>query len=288
MSMGQRGHMKQGKERNIRMKILVIGAHPDDCEFFAAGTAVGMVAAGHTVKFVSVTNGDAGHMWRKPAELAEIRLAETNAADDYLGVESLVMDNHDGRLVPTVDIREELIRVIRSFGADIVISHRPWDYHPDHRATATLVQDTAYMVIVPPVCPETPALRVNPVYMYLWDEFEEPAPFRPDVIVPVDDVFGRKVRALHMMPSQFYEWLPWTFGTLDTVPSGDEERLVWLDAMLRNWMRNPYPDETAVRFGEGVKMVESFQVCPFGRRPSLEELAAAFPFVPEGGIRLPW
>ncbi len=266
------------------MNVLVIGAHPDDCEFFAAGTALKMIDAGHRVKFVSATNGDAGHMSMPPAELAERRRREIEAADAFLGVEWEILGNHDGRLMPELAIREQLIRIIREFRADVVMSHRPWDYHPDHRNTAVLVQDTAYLVIVPNVRPDIPALRENPLYFHLQDEFAEPAPFRPDVIVPVDDVFDRKVKALSLMPSQFFEWLPFTFGILDEVPEKDDERLAWLDGVLREWMKNPFTAATRERYGAGpagdMEMIEAFQVCPFGRRPTERDLAELFPFLP--------
>ena len=267
------------------MNIMVIGAHPDDCEFFAAGTAVKFVEHGHRVKFVSVTNGDAGHMTIGCEDLARIRRQEVAKADALLGVEWDILDNHDGRLAPDISIREDLIRLIRNWKADIVMSHRPWDYHPDHRNTAVLVQDTAYLVIVPNVCPETPALKINPVYMYLQDEFKEPVPFRPDIIVHVDDVFHKKVESLHVMPSQFYEWLPYTFGTLDSVPESDAERIVWLETVLCEWMKNPFTAETEAMYGkktaENIKMIEAFQVCEYGIQPSLEKIREMFPFLPE-------
>ncbi|MCE5248825.1 PIG-L family deacetylase [bacterium] len=269
------------------MNILVIGAHPDDCEFFAACTAVKFVRSGHRVKFVSVSNGDAGHHEMKRTELAERRRAEVACADTMLGVEWEILDIHDGEIVPSIDIRGELIRQIRNFRADMVFSHRPGDYHPDHRNTGILVQDTAYLVIVPNVCPESPALRKNPVYLYLQDEFRTPEPFRPDIIVPVDDVFDKKVEALHMMPSQFYEWLPWTMGTLDAVPAEESARRAWLDRWLRDWMRNPFTAETAVMYGheraKTIKMIEAFQVCEYGTRPSPGELRELFPFLPSAG-----
>ncbi len=269
------------------MNIIVFGAHPDDCEFFAASSAHLMTNAGHKVKFISVTNGDAGHMELDPETLAAARLKEVEAADALIGVEWDILDHHDGRLTTDIAIREELIRHIRDFEADVVISHRPWDYHPDHRNTAALVQDSAYMVIVPNVCPDSPALTKNPVYLYLYDDCDDPIPFRPDVIVPIDDVFAGKVDVLDKMTSQLYEWLPFTFGVLDEVPSGSEERKIWLDGFLRAWLKNPFPEESRARFGREVAFTESFQVCPFGRTPSEEELRQIFPFVPEGGIRLP-
>lgn len=261
------------------MRIIVIGAHPDDCEYYAAGTAVKWVSAGHQVKFVSVTNGDAGHQTLGGEVLSRIRRAETLRADRLLGVECEMLDNHDGRLTPEVKVREDLIRIIRTWKADMVISHRPWDYHPDHRATGALVQDTAYLVLVPGLCSDTPPLRENPVYLYLQDTFQSPVPFRPDVIVPIDDVWERKVAALHEMTSQMYEWLPWTMDMLDKVPRGEQERRQWLDNLLREWLRNPFPGETTQRFGKNVvKMVEAFQVCEYGRRPSPEELRNLFFF----------
>ena len=267
------------------MNIMVIGAHPDDCEFFAAGTALKFVEQGHRVKFVSVSNGDAGHQSIERKELARIRHAEIERADTMLGVEFEILNVHDGEIVPSLEIRHSLIGLIREFQADMVISHRPQDYHPDHRNTGILVQDTAYLVIVPNVCPEVPALRKNPVYLYLQDDVRGTVPFRPDIIVPVDDVFEKKVEALHMMQSQFYEWLPWTMETLDSVPSGDDKRRVWIDSVLREWMKNPYTAEMKAMYGpetaSGIEMVEAFQLCEFGRQLDVRELCSWFPDLPE-------
>ncbi|MBA7471505.1 Mycothiol S-conjugate amidase [subsurface metagenome] len=266
------------------MNIMVIGAHPDDCEYFAACTAVKFVKHGHRVKFVSVSNGDAGHQSIGRSELARIRRAEIERADAMLGVEFEILDFHDGEIVPSLEIRHQLIRLIREFQADMIISHRPHDYHPDHRNTGILVQDTAYLVIVPNVCHDVPVLRINPVYMFLQDDVKSKEPFRPDIIVPVDDVFDKKVEALHMMPSQFYEWLPWTMGMLDRVPSGEAERRKWLDGILRGWMRNPYTAELEKMYGrekaQTIEMVEAFQLCEYGRQIAPEELMEMFTFLP--------
>ena len=267
------------------MHIMVIGAHPDDCEIYAGCTAVRFVEHGHRVRFVSVANGDAGHHEIAPPDLARIRRAEVEEADRILGVEFTILDNHDGEIVPSLEIRRQLIRLIREFQADMVFSHRPHDYHPDHRNTGILVQDTAYLVIVPSICPEVPALRRNPIYLYLQDEFTSPEPFRPDIIVPVDNIFHKKVDALHRMPSQFYEWLPWTMEMLDQVPSGETERRQWLEVFLRRWMRIPFKTELAAMYGKGkaasIDMVEAFQLCEYGRRPAICELHSMFPELPE-------
>lgn len=267
------------------MNIIVFGAHPDDSELQVGGTAVKWVQKGHRVKFVSVTNGDAGHQDHTRLELARIRKAEAANADKILGVTTEVLDNHDGELVPSLAVRQQIIRLIRKWDADMVITHRPNDYHPDHRNTALAVQDTAYMVIVPKVCPDTPPLKKNPVYLYTADGFQSPEPFRPDVIVPIDDVFSQKVCALHAMPSQFYEWLPWTSQSLDSVPKSNDERRAWLEKQMRGWLGNSFRAETEKMYGkaalENAKTAEAFQVCEYGGRPDRKQLRNLFPFLPE-------
>src|SRR5207247_3979757 len=84
-------------------------------------------------------------------------------------------------------------------------SHRPNDYHPDHRYTGVLVQDAAYMVTVPYFCSDTPHLTGNPIFMYYEDKFLKPNPFSPDVAVAIDDVIDQKLDCFDALESQFYE-----------------------------------------------------------------------------------
>src|SRR5258708_18141825 len=161
------------------LRVIAIGAHPDDCDIGAAGTAVKFVALGHKVKFLSVTNGDAGHQTMGGGALAQRRRAEAMESARRLGIEYEVLDNHDGELLPSLEVRKQIIRRIREWNADIVIAPRPNDYHPDHRYTGVLVQDAAYMVVVPNVAPDLPLLPRNPVFFYFQDNFQRPTPFRP-------------------------------------------------------------------------------------------------------------
>jgi LmbE family N-acetylglucosaminyl deacetylase len=187
-------------------RVIAFGAHPDDCDIRAAGTAALFKASGAVVKFVSVTNGDAGHQSMHGAELAARRLGEAKESARRLGIEYEVLDNHDGELLPTLEVRRQIIRQIRLWNADIVLAPRPNDYHPDHRYTGVLVQDAAYMVVVPHLMPEVPALRKNPVFLYYEDNFQRPNPFRPDIVVDLDPVIDKKIDALDSHVSQFYEW----------------------------------------------------------------------------------
>ncbi|HVL15767.1 MAG TPA: PIG-L family deacetylase, partial [Gemmata sp.] len=212
-----------------KLRIIVFGAHPDDAELKAGGTAAKWAKLGHAVKFVSVTNGDIGHWREAGGPLAKRRTAEVERADKILGVTPQVLDIHDGELEPTLENRKTVTRLIREWKADIVIAHRPWDYHPDHRYVGVLVQDAAYMVAVPHFCPDTPPLKANPLFLYSSDNFQKPYRFKPDIVVAIDDVIEKKHDALHELESQTYEG-----GALGSeeqfrlVPKGDAERRKWL------------------------------------------------------------
>ena len=148
-----------------KVRVIVFGAHPDDCEIRAGGAAVLWSKAGHHVKFVSVTNGDIGHWQMAGGPLAKRRNAEVQEAAAILGTTTEVLDIHDGELMPTLENRRTFTRLIRGWDADVVIGHRPNDYHPDHRYTGVLMQDCAYMVAVPFFCPDAPPLDHNPVFL---------------------------------------------------------------------------------------------------------------------------
>ena len=265
------------------LRIIVFGAHPDDCDMDAGGTAALWAAKGHAVKFVALTNGDAGHQAEGGGALAKRRRLEAQEAGKRLGIaEYEVLDNHDGELEPNLAVRQQVIRRIRSWNADVVIAPRPNDYHPDHRYTGVVVQDTAYMVVVPNVTPDTPPLRKNPVFLYSYDHFQRPNPFRPDVAVSIDTSIDKKLAALDAHVSQVYEWLPWVDGILDQVPKEKEARLSWLRGQrsgrgisdaLRAALRKWYGPR-----GDAVKDAEAFEVCEYGRRPTEADLRKLFPF----------
>lgn len=265
------------------LRIIVIGAHPDDCDIDAGGTAILFSRMGHSVKFLSVTNGDAGHHEMGGGMLAKRRMAEAAEAGRRFGVEYEVLDNHDGELLPNLEIRNEIIRRIRRWNADVVIAHRPNDYHPDHRYTAMLVQDAAYLVIVPNVAPDTPPLAKNPVFLYSSDRFQKPNPFKPDIVVDVSEVWDQKIYAMAAHESQFFEWLPWTNGTLQDVPANEQERLRWLSAWRGQQITDQVRDALAFWYGEErarvVRHVEAFEICEYGRQPGREEINRLFPMI---------
>ncbi len=271
-----------------KLRIIVFGAHPDDCELKAGGTAALWAAQGHHVKFVSVTNGDIGHATMAGGPLAKRRTAEVKKAAQVLGIESEVLDIHDGELMPTLENRKWFVRLIRQWKADVVMGHRPNDYHPDHRYTGVLMQDAAYMVTVAHYCPDVPQLSRNPVFLYLSDGFQKPNPFSPDIVVPIDSVFEKKTEAIWQLESQIESL--WATGNFEKVvpipddPAGREQR------RKQQWDRQAGRDSGVARnhrqklaelYGQGkaeqVKYAEAFELCEYGRRPPVEELKKLFP-----------
>ena len=274
-----------------KLRIVCFGAHPDDAEYKSGGTAALWAQQGHHVLLVSVTNGDIGHWQMSGGALAKRRTAESAEVAKRLGVSSKVLDIHDGELLPTLENRRTICRIIRQWQADIVISHRPWDYHPDHRYTGILVQDAAFMVTVPYFCPDVPHLKKNPVFLYSSDSFRKPYPFDPDIVVAVDSVFKKKVYALSALVSQAFEGgaggSPERLALVPPV-SAPEERLEWLTERWSNRQSREADRfrEQLVRWygverGSKVKYAEAFEICEYGSRPSREQLKELFPFYAE-------
>lgn len=274
-------------EDDGKLRIIAFGAHPDDCEFQMAGTAVKWTQLGHHVKLVSVTNGDIGHWRMAGGPLAQRRTAEVHEAARRIGTTAEVLDIHDGELLPTLDNRQKITRLIREWNADIVIAHRPNDYHPDHRYTGVLVQDSAYMVAVPFFCPDTPPLKRNPVFMYFPDGFQKPNPFHPDVIVAIDDVFEKKMDAVDALVSQVYEG--GALGSEETLRQRHADNpIARREWATESWQRrqggiaNRYREALIDWYGEeagkAVKYAEAFEICEYGRQPNRGELKKLFPF----------
>ena len=266
-----------------KSRIIVIGAHPDDCDNEAGATAALLASMGHAVKFVAVTNVYEGHQTMKGKELAARRYIETQEVAKRLGITYDVLDNHDGALLPTLEVRLQIIKKIREWNADVVIAPRPNDYHPDHRYTGVLVQDAAYMVEVPNVAPDAPALRKTPVFLYAQDHFQRPNPFRPDIVIDVTTTFDKKISAFDAHVSQFYEWMPWIGRYEKDVPTGKVERLQWLKKTYDHPMKENIREAMAKWYGAkraaDAKYAEAFEICEYGAQPNETEIRRLFPML---------
>ena len=256
---------------NRPLRAMMIGAHPDDCDISTYSITTRLDKAGCTVRFVSMTTGNAGHQTMRGEELVNTRAKEAQASAAYLGITYEILPFDDGRLTPSIEARETLMRTIRRFAPDVIFTNRACDYHPDHRATGQLVQDCSYLLGVPAICPDTPVMRTTPVILYWHDPFTDPKPFRPDFARPADNdrevLFN--VECCHA--SQFLDWLPWADDKVDLAGKTHEERVAFLRGQFDE---NPGDVDEDVRacltrqygkdFADTVRFAESWQVSEYG------------------------
>ena len=268
-------------------RLLILGAHPDDAEYHAGGLATIYREHGYCVKMVSVTNGGAGHHERDAAELAPVRRAEAAAAGRVIGAEYVTWDLPDGQLEPTLAVRWRLVREIRTFAPDLVLTHRTCDYHPDHRAVGQAVQDASYLVTVPGVLSDVPVIARDPVVAYMPDLFTRPYSMAADVVFDTSEHIDTIVAMLACHRSQVYEWLPYEEGILDQVPDDEDARQSW----LRNWYAqhvrpraDRFRDALIAAFGEArgrqMEFTEVYEISEYGR--PLDDLLRARLF-PDAG-----
>jgi LmbE family N-acetylglucosaminyl deacetylase len=266
------------------LRIIAFGAHPDDAELKASGVAALWAAKGHKVKFVAMTNGDVGHFETAGGPLARRRKAEVAECARILGIETHVMDIHDGELTPSLENRKAVSRLIREWQADIVMGHRPYDYHPDHRYTGVLLNDAAVVVVAPFFVPDTPPTARNPIFMYYSDGFQDPKPFDPTIVVGIDDAADKKWKCVSAMPSQFGDKDSWQGRTLPNVPAGDRERQTYLLELVKKRnaaVADQYRERLIALYGkergQAIKYAEAFQLGQYGRQASVDELKKLFP-----------
>lgn len=285
---GVSASFSQDKAKEFKpLRIIAFGAHPDDPEFQIGGCAIKWTKLGHKVMLVACTNGDIGHWEMSGGELAKRRTAEVQEAARRMGTEVRVLDIHDGELEQTLENRKTLVRLIREWDADLVFSHRPYDYHPDHRNVGLLVQDAAFMVMVPNFCPDTPRLTKNPAFFFFPDGFTKPYPFTPTLAVSIDDVLDEKVQAIDALESQVYEG--GALGNPDTRAKrfGDDP-VLRLRMLKSSWSnrhgriakkhRDSLIEWYGKEAGEAVEHAEAFELCEYGSKPSKEQLRILFPF----------
>jgi LmbE family N-acetylglucosaminyl deacetylase len=266
------------------LRVIAFGAHPDDAEQKAGGVAALWASRGHKVKFVSTTNGDVGHFEAAGGPLAKRRKAEVAECARIFGIETEVLDIHDGELMPTLENRKTVARLIREWQADVVLSHRPNDYHPDHRYTGVLADDAAILVMAPFFTPDTPPTARNPVFLHYSDDFQRPYAFKADVVVSIDETAEKKWSCVTAMPSQFGDKDSWQGRTRPDVPPGDRERPAYLLELVKQRtaaVADKYRDRLIAMYGEqrgkAVKYAEAFELCEYGRQASPEELKQLFP-----------
>lgn len=268
------------------LKLLVLGAHPDDCEFHCGGLAAIYRKFGHDVKLVSVTNGESGHHEMTGPTLTARRRQEAHASAKTIGAAAEVWDYPDGRLQPTLELRERIIREIRTYKPDLLVTHRNNDYHPDHRAVGDVVRDASYMVTVPSIVSDVPIVRKDPVVAFMSDKFTKPYPLQADVLVDVTKQIDVIVDMLACHKSQVFEWLPYNRSELADVPLGEAGRKRWLKTHVVDRLRRQtdrYRRELAAAYGaaaQAIEFAEPYEISEYASPLTAELRKKLFPFVP--------
>ncbi len=260
-----------------KLKVLIVGAHPDDCELCFGGFAALYAEAGHDVLMISMTDGWTGHFSMKPARLAPRRRREARNAAAVLGVRSKVLPFHSTELCPDIPTRKRFLAEVRRFAPDLLLIHKLEDYHPDHRASVQLAYDISYLVGVP-WASETKPMKQPPVIMHSARECTTTGAPERIIGLPIDRVWDKKLRAMHEHTSQFYEWLAWERGDIENVPKTRSGRLKYLEA----W-RGPHYEAVARWCRSKVK---SRKYKPFRYAEAAYAAKAGLPLTPERIERL--
>jgi LmbE family N-acetylglucosaminyl deacetylase len=262
---------RETKERK-QCRVLSIGAHPDDADTSAGGLLFKLYHQGWEVRMLSATDGSAGmyDASRCGKPLADRRRAEAAASGRLLGGVYDVWDIEDGRLMASLENRERLIRYIRRFQPDLILTNRPGDYHPDHRNTAQLVADASYLLTIPYICSDTAKMNQVPVILYWSDDFQRPYPFQPDVVVPIDGLEEKRLSLACCHESQYFDWLYWP----DQMDHRQWPREQQVEELRQNylqrsqWERKMAEEVLVRRFGQeraaSIQAVECYEICEFG------------------------
>jgi LmbE family N-acetylglucosaminyl deacetylase len=228
----------EASQNHVPQSAMVIVAHPDDAEFTVAGTVAKWTQAGCKVVYVLCTSGNAGThepgMTRE--KIAAIREEEQRAACQVLGVKDVVFLRHDdGTLQPTLELRRDLVRLIRYFKPEAVITEDPTalfygdDYinHPDHRAAGQAAIDAvAPAAAMPLLWPEEgEPHRVRQMYVGGSD--------KPNVWIDLSDTLEIKIEALRRHKSQMGEWDPSEMIRKWAAETGKQKGLAWAESFRR-------------------------------------------------------
>jgi LmbE family N-acetylglucosaminyl deacetylase len=197
---------------------MAIVAHPDDIEFSCAGTMARWAKAGARISYVLCTSGDVGiaEQGMTRTRAAEIREAEAREAARIAGASEIIfLGEPDGMLQATMDLRKKLVREIRRFRPEVIVTGDPTvvfagaDYinHPDHRAAALAALEATFPAAGQPNLFEElaeeglTAHKPRKVYVNIWDN-------KADIYINIEETIEIKIAALRAHKSQMGEWDP--------------------------------------------------------------------------------
>jgi LmbE family N-acetylglucosaminyl deacetylase len=199
------------------MNILAIGAHPDDIECMCAGTLAKYAAQGHKVFIATATNGNIGSARHTMEEIATIRKQEAANSAAIIGAEYICLDYDDEMFFESKEARLAFINLVRHCKADVIFTHNPEDYNPDHELTSKIVRDIAVMIPIAHLKTEEEPYDVIPSIWYF--EPSNGMNFQPTDYVDITDYFDIKMKMLGCMESQ-KAWMADNYAAL----RGDDEK----------------------------------------------------------------
>lgn len=191
------------------MNVLFVGAHPDDIECYAGGTAALYAKQGANVFFCTATNGNIGSSTLTTNEIAALRKKEAQAAADLIGAKLIWLDFDDEFLMDTRETRLKFIEAFRIARPDVVFCHWVDDYNPDHSISGRIVDDCIHMATIPLIKTETKVCSDIPHVYYM----DTPAGvnFVPEIYVDITTSFETKVKMIAQHKSQ-NSWMKDIFG----------------------------------------------------------------------------
>jgi LmbE family N-acetylglucosaminyl deacetylase len=240
------------------LNILAIGAHPDDVESLAGGTLAKYARAGHKVFTATATNGNIGSATLSSEEIARVRKREAANAAALIGAEYLCLDYDDEMFYEDKSVRLKFINLVRYCKADIILTHNPVDYNPDHELTSKIVNDIAVMIPIAKLKTDSPPYDKIPAIFYF--ETVHGLSFVPTEYVDISDVFDIKMAmcAEHKSQSQ---WMKDNFT--ETVGQSDDDyfETVRICARYRGM-------QCGVKYAEGFIVAnDAFRIRPYRLLP---------------------
>ncbi len=186
------------------MNILAIGAHPDDVENCCGGTLAKYAKQGHKIFTATATNGNVGSATLSMEEIAAIRKEEARRAAALIGAEYVCLDYDDEMFFEDRAARTAFIDLVRYCKADIILTHNPTDYNPDHELTSKIVRDIAVMIPIAKIPTKNKPYDKIPIIAYF--ETSCGLDFQPTEYVDVTDFMDVK-RAMCAEHKSQIQWM---------------------------------------------------------------------------------
>ncbi len=234
------------------MNILAIGAHPDDIETCCGGTLAKFAKMGHKVFTATATNGNVGSSTLPMEEIAAIRKEEARRAAAVIGAEYICLDYDDEMFFESKEARLKFIDLVRYCQADVILTHSPEDYNPDHELTSKIINDIAVMIPIEKI--KTPSKPYDKIPIIVYFEPVHGLGFVPTEYVDISDVIETKMEMCAAHASQV-SWMQDNYK--DAV--GDENFLENYRTIAR------YRGiQCGVKYAEGFRMAnDAFRVVPY-------------------------